>query len=145
MATILFVDDEPHFLRPYTRRLELEGHEVKIVERGVIAEEFLRQNRVDIVVQDMMHGYDRIEDEIDRGRNLKSLRDDQWNGLRLYDRLVREFPNQKIIIRTVLSEEEIRQYARSHYPNLNITAPIFTKGSPQDKEFIPTLLDLLKQ
>src|ERR1051326_6315810 len=133
MVDVLFADDEPHFLTAEKNILEARERTVAFVKRGAAALEFLHEHKVGIVVLDIMMGFDTIDDEVERGElTVEDITNDAWTGVRLYMRIRSEFPGQKMIIRTVYSEEDVR----TKFPGETFDLPIFTKGSSANEAFM---------
>lgn len=146
MAEVLFVDDEPHLLLPFQLQLQARDHLVRFIKRGEDALEYLDEHRgqVAVVVLDVMMGFTKIEDEIQYPLRASDLLSDRWTGVRVFERIRRDHPTQKVVFRTIKGERDLRDYARTNYPALAIDAPVFTKGSPSDDAFMPTLLSMLE-
>ncbi len=84
---ILVVDDEPLQLDVAGRMLKVLGYDVECVDSGEKAIEYLRENRVDLVLLDM-------------------LMHPGMNGRQTYERIIEIHPNQKAIIASGFSENE---------------------------------------
>jgi CheY-like chemotaxis protein len=85
--TILVVDDEPHLLEVTAGMLTALGYETACLGSGEAAVDYLRENRADLVVLDM-------------------LMDPGINGRQTYERIIRFHPDQKAIIASGFSESE---------------------------------------
>jgi two-component system, cell cycle sensor histidine kinase and response regulator CckA len=84
---ILVVDDEPQQLDIAARMLKILGYHAACVNSGEKAIDYLRENRVDLVLLDM-------------------LMDPGMNGRRTYERIIEIHPNQKAVIASGFSENE---------------------------------------
>jgi signal transduction histidine kinase/HAMP domain-containing protein len=90
---ILVVDDEPQQLDIAARMLKLLGYDAVCVDSGEKAIDYLRDNRVDLVLLDM-------------------LMDPGINGRRTYERIIEIHPDQKAVIASGFSENEDIYQAR---------------------------------
>ncbi len=91
---ILVVDDEPQQLDIAGRMLKVLDYEVVGVNSGEKAIDYLQENRIDLVVLDMLMG--------------KGL-----NGLETYKRIIAIHPKQKAVIASGFSEgEDVNQALR---------------------------------
>ena len=84
---ILVVDDEPQLLDIAARMLRTLGYETACVSSGEKAVDYLRENRVDLVLLDM-------------------IMDPGINGRRTYERIVEIRPDQRAVISSGFSESE---------------------------------------
>ncbi len=83
MGKILFVEDEHNLRRLYVEELEIEGHQVIAVDRGVEAVRVLEDTSVDLVVLDLVlpngndkeygSGLDYLQEMLNRRRDLKII------------------------------------------------------------------------
>jgi two-component system cell cycle sensor histidine kinase/response regulator CckA len=90
---ILVVDDELQQLDIAARMLKLLGYDAVCVDSGEKAIDYLRDNRVDLVLLDM-------------------LMDPGINGRRTYERIIEIHPDQKAVIASGFSENEDIYQAR---------------------------------
>lgn len=85
--SILIVDDELQQRDIASRILESLGYSVKSVASGEAALDYIRSNRVDLVLLDMV---------LESG----------MNGLHIYEEIIRMYPDQKAIIMSGFSESD---------------------------------------
>jgi CheY-like chemotaxis protein len=103
MKTVLFADDEQHYLEPLKIKIETKGYRVLAAINIADAINILKTNEIDVLVLDIM---------MDPGEGLRDKLDPSIAGVQALDLFKATSPNTKIICLSVKEDTAILKEIR---------------------------------
>lgn len=113
MGTILFADEEQFYISEYREALLRKGHTVLQAECAEETLALLALQTVDVLVLDVMMPFDSMDTLMNKplAEARQSPKRDIWTGVSVWETVHARYPQLKVVILSVKSEQEIREYA----------------------------------
>jgi len=134
MATILFADDEPQYVRVYGEALERQGHQPLYARNVKDAQARLDAQPIHLLVLDIMMPYESVRSLLQRGvaALVEAPEKEVRAGIYLYRWLQERHPGIPVVVLSVLSEDTIRELAQEADPPVEMGCPMLLKGQDPD-------------